>query len=69
MITRLSDRIDPAPGGGEIVVARFGCWGTTAEIERRGRKWFVVYPGKKKKEDKFKTKEEAVLHIEELARL
>jgi hypothetical protein len=69
MITRLTDRIELAPGGGEMVIARFGCWGTTAEIERRGRKWFVVYPGKKKTPDQFKTKEEAVLYIEELARL
>jgi len=57
-LSRLTDRIDADPSGGEVVVARWGMWATTAEIERWGkRKYKLVYKGKVK--DEFKSLEEA----------
>ena len=51
MLTRLTDRID-ATDDGEVVVRRYGMWGTTSEIEVRGKKFFVVHSNKKEKEFK-----------------
>ena len=66
MITRLADRIEPGPAGEEVRVIRYGMWGTNAEIERHGRKWFVVHPNKSKK--RFKNKAECEIYLEELLR-
>ena len=57
MLTRLTDRIEEGPDGKQVKVVRYGMWGTTAEIERHGRKFEVVRKGKKLEE--FKTREEA----------
>lgn len=66
MLTRLSDRIDCKPDGGEIRVVRYGMWGAMSEIERRGRKWFVVHQNKKEKE--FKSLAEAEIYLTEIVR-
>lgn len=63
MLNRLTDRIESGPDG-EYVVARFGMWGVSAEVERHKRKWFVVHPNGKKKN--FKTKTDAELYMKEL---
>ena len=42
MLTRLADRIEASEETGEEVIIRYGLWGTSAEIERRGPKKFVV---------------------------
>ena len=60
MLTRLTDRID-ASDDGEVVVRRYGTWGTSSEIEVRNRKFYVVHPNKKEK--KFKTRAEAELYL------
>ena len=65
MLNRLTDRIESGPDG-EYVVARFGMWGVSAEVERHGRKWFVVHPNKAKKE--FKRKVDAEEYMQELFR-
>ena len=37
-LTRLTDRIEPeGPDGGEVVIRRYGMWGTSSEIEVRGK--------------------------------
>jgi len=59
MLTRLSDRIEAGPDG-ETRIIRYGLWGVSAEIEKRGRK-FVVIQGKK--ETPYKTLEEAENHM------
>ena len=63
MLNRLTDRIESGPDG-EYVVARFGMWGISAEVERHKRKWIVIQPNGKKKE--FKRKADAELYMEEL---
>lgn len=63
MLNRLTDRIESGPDG-EYVVARFGMWGVSAEVERHGRKWYVIHPNGKK--EKFKTKTDAELYMKEL---
>lgn len=62
MLTRLTDRIDIAADGSETLIVRYGMWGTMSEIERRGRKWFVVHPNKKEKQ--FKNRTEAEQYVE-----
>lgn len=52
MLTRLSDRIETDPDGGEVIIKRYGMWGTMSEIEQRGRDWVVIHSNKKEK--KFK---------------
>jgi len=65
MLTRLTDRIEALPDDeGEQVIKRYGMWGTTAEIEKRGRVWFVIYPDGNI--DKFKTLTEAEGCLKEL---
>ena len=59
MLNRLSDRIEAGPDG-ETIIKRYGLWGVSAEIEKRGRK-FVVIQGKK--EVKYKTLAEAENHL------
>lgn len=63
--TRLTDRIESeGPDGGEVVVRRYGMWGTSSEIEVRGKnKYFVVHPNKKEKN--FRTLAEAEKYLEE----
>lgn len=63
MLNRLTDRIESGPDG-EYVVARFGMWGVSAEVERHGRKWYVIHPNGKK--ENFKTKTDAELYMKEL---
>lgn len=60
MLTRLTDRIDEVDGK-PVKVIRYGKWGTTSEIEKRGRKWFVVHPNGKEKQ--FKTLEESEQYL------
>ena len=50
-LTRLEDRFEDGPDG-QIRVIRYGMWGTTSEIEGRGKKFTVVHPNKSKKEFK-----------------
>ncbi len=66
MLTRLTDRVDVDKNGEDIKIVRYGMWGTTAEIERRGRKWFVVHPNRKEKS--FKNRTEAEIYLTELIR-
>ena len=66
MLSRLTDRFEDGPDGKPIRIIRYGLWGITAEIEGRGKKWFVVHSNKKEKE--FKTRSEAELYMEELFR-
>ena len=61
MLTRLSDRIETGPDGGEVIIKRYGMWGTMSEIEKRGRNWFVVHPNEK--EEKFKTMADAEVYL------
>ena len=63
MLTRLTDRIDVDPDGGEMVVKRYGMWGTTTEIEVRKRKYVMVFPNKKEKT--FKRLIDAELYLKE----
>ena len=63
MLNRLTDRIEKDDKG-EYVVARFGMWGISAEVERHRRRWFVVHPNKAKK--KFKRKVDCELYMKEL---
>lgn len=64
MLTRLSDRIETGPDGGEVIIKRYGMWGTVSEIEKRGRNWFVVHPNEK--EEKFKTMADAEVYLKEV---
>jgi len=50
----------------KIKIIRYGLWGISSEIEKRGRKWFVVHPNRKEK--KFKTRAECEVYMEELRR-
>ena len=67
MLTRLTDRIEASEENGEIVIIRYGLWGITAEIERRGAGKFVVVH-KNKKEKPFKRLVDAEMYLTELAR-
>ncbi len=64
MLTRLSDRIETEPDGGEVIIKRYGMWGTMSEIENREKSYFVVHPNKKEK--KFNTLAEAEKYLKEL---
>ena len=64
MLSRLADRFEDGPEDKKIRIIRYGLWGISAEIEKRGRKWFVVHPNKKEKE--FKTLAEAEVYMEQL---
>jgi hypothetical protein len=50
--------------GKDVKIIRYGMWGVTAEIERRGRKFVVIRRGKKNED--FKTLEEAELFLRAL---
>lgn len=64
MLSRLTDRFEDGPDGKKIKIVRYGMCGTSTEIERRGRKWFVVHPNRKEKE--FKRRIDAELYLKEL---
>ena len=66
MLSRLSDRYEEGQDGKRIRIIRYGLGGISAEIEKRGRKWFVVHPNKKEKN--FKTLAECEVYMEELRR-
>lgn len=61
MLSRLTDRVETDSDGNDIKIIRYGMWGTSSEIERRGREWFVVHPNKKEK--KFKNRTEAEYYL------
>jgi len=63
MLTRLTDRIDVDPDGGEMKIKRYGMWGTNIEIEMRKRKCVMVFPDKTEKH--FKTLTDAELYLKE----
>ena len=63
MLTRLTDRYEEGQDGKQIRIIRYGLWGISAEIEKRGRKWFVVYPNRKEKQ--FKCRAECEAYLEE----
>ena len=65
MLTRLSDRIETEPDGGEVIIKRYGMWGTMSEIEKRGSYYFVIDPNKKEVE-KFKRLADAESFLKEL---
>ena len=64
MLTRLSDRVEVNAEGKSRKIHRYGLWGTSSEIESRGKKWVVVHPNKKEKE--FHYREEAEHYLEDL---
>ena len=64
MLTRLTDRMEKDSAGKDVKIIRYGMWGVNAEIERRGRKFVVIRQGKKNEE--FKTREEAELFMKAL---
>ena len=64
MLTRLSNRIDEDQDGSQLVIKRYGMWGTTAEIEVRKRKFVVVFPNHKEKT--FKRLIDAELYLKEM---
>lgn len=61
MLTRLADRYEDGPDGQRIRIIRYGKWGTTSEIEKRGRKYVIVH--KNGKEKKCKSLEEAEVYL------
>ena len=61
MLTRLTDRYDVDKNGKEIRIIRYGKWGTTSEIEKRGRKYVIVHKNGKGKE--YKSLEEAEINL------
>ena len=63
-LTRLQDRIDKEEDGSEVVVKRYGLWGTNVEIEVKNRKTEVVYP--KGKREHFPTLGDAELRLQEI---
>ena len=63
MLTRLTDRYEPGEKG-EIRIIRYGMWGTSLEIEKIGRKYWIVKG--KKKHSSFKTLEEAEIELSRL---
>ena len=62
LLNRLTDRIEKGPDGDEKII-RYGMWGTTSEIEKRKRQYFVVHPNKK--EVKFNRLTEAAIYLRE----
>ena len=63
MLTRLTDKIESGPDGEEVII-RYGMWGTTAEIERRNGKFFVVHKNKRK--ETFDRLHDAELYLKEV---
>ena len=63
MLTRLTDRALETPEK-TIRVKRYGMWGTSAEIEGIGKKFFVVFPNGRRKE--FQRLVDAEMHLKEL---
>lgn len=64
MLTRLADKHYVNQHGKLYRIIRYGLWGVSAEIEKRGRKFYVVHPNGEAKD--FKTLAEAYLYMEEL---
>jgi len=50
-LNKLTDRFEDGPDG-PIRIKRYGMWGTSSEVEVRGRKYFVVHPNRKEKQFK-----------------
>ena len=44
MLTRLADRIEMNEKNEEVIVKRFGMWGTTAEVESCKDGYVVIHP-------------------------
>ena len=65
-LTRLTDRIEADESGGQIIVKRYGLWGTTAEIEVNGDK-IIVVKGKRTLIN-CRNLSDAKLYLEELVR-
>jgi hypothetical protein len=63
MLTRLADRIEPGANGDTRII-RYGMWGTTLEIEKIGRKYWIVKG--KKKLSSYKTLAEAEVELRAL---
>ena len=63
-LTRLTDRIDTEDDGSEIVVKRYGMWGTHVEIVIKNKKIDVVYANGKR--ERFKTLGDAEDYLKEL---
>ena len=67
MLTRLTDRFEEKEDGKKRRILRYGVWGTSSEIEGRGRKkWIVIHKNKQEKE--FTSLEEAGAYLEEYVR-
>ena len=64
MLNRLIDRVEEGPKG-KISIPRYGMWGITAEVEKRGPKKWVLINGRKA-EEVYRTKEEAEIRMKEL---
>lgn len=45
MLNRLTDRIEQDAEKGEIIIRRYGMWGTSAEVESRGSYFVVKHKG------------------------
>ena len=65
MLTRLTDRIEKDTDGNDIVIRRYGLWGTTAEIETNGKTVKLIYPDGKF--EKYKLLKDAEIRLKELA--
>ena len=67
LLNRLADKIEHGEKDKAVKIARYGMWGPTAEIERRGpKKWTVVQ--KRKKDVEFKKLVDAEEYLLELVR-
>ena len=63
MLKRMADRIAAGPDG-NIRVLRYGMWGTSALIEKRCGKYYVVISSRK--EIEFPSLAEAEVYLKEL---
>lgn len=61
MLTRLSDRYEVGQDGQKLRIIRYGMWGSTSEIEKRGKKYVIVH--KNGKERVCKSLEEAEVYL------
>ena len=66
MLTRLTDRVEKGPDDQNIKIRRWGLWGTMSEIEKRGKKQYVIVTRGKVKAE-FESLEEAELKLRELS--
>ncbi|MBQ1789808.1 MAG: hypothetical protein II008_06510 [Oscillospiraceae bacterium] len=67
LLNRLAGRIETVEPDKTMKIARYGMWGTTAEIERRGpKKWTVVQL--RKKDVEFKRLVDAEEYLLDLVR-